>query len=110
MDLVSRWHVTVDDLAIDHTNDPVAASSITRLLLVRIPTPVQLVLKLMAVPSPSSGLMGVGIASTIVKNVRNDYNHSWSWLGADSPLDVLAYLHCTVRFMPMTHFPSGGRI
>ena len=46
---------------------------------------------------PSSALMGIGIASTIVPHVRNDYDNSQSWSKADSPLDVLACLHRTVR-------------
>lgn len=41
--------------------------------------------------------MGVGIASALVERVRNDYNNLSGRSEADSPLDVLACLHCTVR-------------
>ena len=51
--------------------------------------------------------MSVGIASTIVPHVRNDYNNPLSRLEADSPIDVLARLHCTVRYMHLAHSPSG---
>ncbi len=111
MDLVSKWHVAVDDLAIDHTNDRRSCIIYYVIALGQNHYTGTTSIKLITEPSPSSGLMGVGIASTIVKNVRNDYNiNSWSWLEADSPLDVLACLHCTVRPMPTTHFPSGWRI
>jgi hypothetical protein len=47
--------------------------------------------------TPSSALMGVGIASALVRQVRINYYNSRNGLKIDSLLVVPAYLHCTVR-------------
>lgn len=54
----------------------IAASCITRSPLVSTLTLILIGLKLMTELYPPSALMGVGIASTIVPHVRNDYNDS----------------------------------
>ena len=58
----------------------IAALCITRSPLVGYPCTGTTRIKLTTDLFPSSVLMGVGIASTLVQSVRNEYNNLQSWL------------------------------